>query len=283
MAASAPKVSANMASMSRQPNAPTTPPHLGEDLDIGQAPHPAGDDQALQRVGPRHAGPEELLHRGAAHAPQLRALDLDGPEGGLDGPGRLPAVAVAVDGVIPLALVAPPAQLAGDDLLQDRLEGEPDAQAGDALERLGELHVAGEGLVDLGAQALVGDTRAAIGCRSPFVLSAVRRNLRPRRVYTRDRTPPSAAQCLSATFRGRPEPRSPSSRPAPPRPERSHSLVRASQSRFRGSRPRSRRHSRRPGHYRAVVTRRSRRSATRRLRSCALSAGRSPRTAWFNT
>lgn len=154
MAASAPKVSANMASMSRQPNAPTTPPHLGEDLDIGQAPHPAGDDQALQRVGPRHAGPEELLHRGAAHAPQLRALDLDGPEGGLDGPGRLPAVAVAVDGVIPLALVAPPAQLAGDDLLQDRLEGEPDAQAGDALERLGELHVAGEGLVDLGAQAL---------------------------------------------------------------------------------------------------------------------------------
>ena len=133
------------------------PERLGEhglDVAVRQAAYPAGDDEALEGVGARRTSAEELLHRGGAHAGKLRALDLNRPQGGVDGARRLPAVAVTLDGVVAAAFVALTAQLVGDDLLQDGLEGEADAQAGDPLQCLSELHIAVEGLVDLRAQAL---------------------------------------------------------------------------------------------------------------------------------
>jgi hypothetical protein len=60
---------------------------LAEDLDqrrldvaVGQAPHPAGDDQGLQRVGPGDTLPEQAVAQGGVGVAQLRALQLDRPQ-----------------------------------------------------------------------------------------------------------------------------------------------------------------------------------------------------------
>jgi hypothetical protein len=92
--------------------------------------------------------------------------------------------------LIGAALVAGPAQERIDLGLQGGLQQQPHAQAGDVLQDLSKGLVGREQLVDLGTGAFGGQYSSCHGRRSSFVLSQVRGNLRPLRIYTRDRTPP---------------------------------------------------------------------------------------------
>jgi hypothetical protein len=101
---------------------------------VRQAPHPAGDDQGLQRVGPADALPEQLLAQRRMGVAQLGALQLHRPQRGLQGAGLLPAVAVALGRVLAPALVAAAAELLADDLFDHALEGQPHRQPGHLLD-----------------------------------------------------------------------------------------------------------------------------------------------------
>jgi hypothetical protein len=101
---------------------------------VGQAPHPAGDDQGLQRIGPGDALAEQLVAQGGVSVAQLRALQADRPQRRLEGAGLLPAVAVALGRVSGAPLVAVTPQLLADDLVDDALEGQPHRQAGHLLD-----------------------------------------------------------------------------------------------------------------------------------------------------
>ena len=75
---------------------------LAEDLDqhrlhiaVRQPPHPAGDDQRLQRVGAADARTEQLIAQRRMGVAQLRTLQLHRPGCGLQRAGLVPAVAVA--------------------------------------------------------------------------------------------------------------------------------------------------------------------------------------------
>jgi hypothetical protein len=87
---------------------------------------------------------------------QLGALQLHRPQRGLQGAGRLPAVAVALGRVSGPALVAVAAKLLADDLFDHALEGQPHRQAGNLLDDAQQLPAGGEQLVDLGADGLGG-------------------------------------------------------------------------------------------------------------------------------
>jgi hypothetical protein len=136
---------------------------LPEDLDqhrlniaVGQAPHPAGDDQGLQRVGAADALAEQPVAQGGVSMAQLRPLHLDRAERGLDRPRLLPAVAVALGRVGTAALIPATPELLTDDLFDDALEGQPHRQPGDLLDDAQQLAAVGEQLVDLGADDLSG-------------------------------------------------------------------------------------------------------------------------------
>jgi hypothetical protein len=133
----------------------------GEDLGqrgfhvaVRQAPHPAGDDQGLQRVGPGDALPEQAVTQRGMGVAQLGALQLHRPQRGLQGAGLLPAVAVALGPLSGPALVAVTPQLLADDLLDHTLEGQPHRQAGHLLHDAQQLPAGLEQLMDLSADGL---------------------------------------------------------------------------------------------------------------------------------
>ena len=169
--------------------------HLGQrglDVTIRQAPHPAGDDQRFQRVGPGHAQPEQPRAEPLVGAAQLRPLHRDRAHGGLDRRRRLPAVArtrPTLDGRL-VALVAGSAQELSHLGLRGGLHHQTAAEAAHLLKDRGQVTVGGEQRIDLSADALGRGYSWCHGCRSSFVLSQVRGNLRPLHVYTRDETPP---------------------------------------------------------------------------------------------
>jgi hypothetical protein len=134
---------------------------------VGQAPHPAGDHQGFQRVGPADALPEQLVAQRRVGVAQLGALQLDRPQRGLQGAGLLPAVAVALGRVPIPALVAAAAELLADDLLDHALEGQAHRQPCDLLDDAQQLAAGREQLVDLGADGLGGRYSWCHGCRSP--------------------------------------------------------------------------------------------------------------------
>jgi hypothetical protein len=147
---------------------------LAEDLDqhrlhvaVRQAPHPAGDHQGLQRVGPADALAEQPVAQGGVGVAQLGALQLHRPKRGLQGAGLLPAVAVALGRVSGPPLVAVTAKLLTDDLLDDALEAQPHRQASDLLDDAQQFAAGGEQLVDLGTDGLGGRYSCSHGCRSP--------------------------------------------------------------------------------------------------------------------
>jgi len=147
---------------------------LTEDLDqhrlhvaVRQPPHPAGDNQGLQRVGPGDALAEQLVAQRRMRVAQLRALQLDRPGCGLQRAGLLPAVAVALRRILAPALVAVTAQLLADDLLHHALEGQAYRQPRDLLQDAQQLAVGREQLVDLRTDGLGGRYSWCHGCRSP--------------------------------------------------------------------------------------------------------------------
>jgi hypothetical protein len=147
---------------------------LAEDLDqhrldvaVRQPPHPAGDHQGLQRVGPAAALAEQAVAQRRMRVAQLGPLQLDRPQRGLQGAGLLPAVAVALRRVSTAALIPAAAQLLADDLFDDALEGQPHRQPRDLLDDAQQLAATGEQLVDLGTDGLGGRYSSCHGCRSP--------------------------------------------------------------------------------------------------------------------
>jgi hypothetical protein len=139
----------------------------GLDIAVGQAPHPAGDDQGLQRVGAGDALAEQPVAQRGVGMAQLRPLHLDRAERGLDRPRLLPAVAVAGGRVGTAALVPAAAQLLADDLLDHALEGQPHRQPRDLLDDAQQFVAGGEQVVDVGADGLGGRYSSCHGCRSP--------------------------------------------------------------------------------------------------------------------
>jgi hypothetical protein len=136
---------------------------------VGQAPHPAGDHQGLQRVGAGDALSEQPVAQGGVSMAQLRPLHLDSTQRGLDRPRLLPAVAVALGRVGTAALIPATPELFTDDLFDDALEGQPHRQAGDLLDDAQQLAAVGEQLVDLGADGLSGRYSYSHGRGSSFV------------------------------------------------------------------------------------------------------------------
>jgi hypothetical protein len=100
---------------------------------------------------------------------ELRSLELDRSERGLDRPRRLKAVSVSLGAVFFSALVAVSVELDADELLHDALEGEPEGQACDLLNHIREVNVPLEQVVDLCADALGGRYSWCHGCGSSFV------------------------------------------------------------------------------------------------------------------
>jgi hypothetical protein len=90
-----------------------------------------------------------------------------GDHQGLQGPGLLPAVAVALGRVSGAALVAVAAELLADELLDHALEGQPHRHAGHLLDDAQQLPASGEQLMDLGADGLGGDTHTTTGVGPP--------------------------------------------------------------------------------------------------------------------
>jgi hypothetical protein len=101
--------------------------------------------------------------------PELRPLELDRSERGLDRPRRLKAVSVSLGAVFFSALVAVSVELNTDELLHDALEGEPEREACDLLDHIREVNVPLEEVVDLCADALGGRYSWCHGCGSSFV------------------------------------------------------------------------------------------------------------------
>ena len=128
----------------------------GLDVAVRQAPHPAGDDQGLQRVRPRDALAEQLVAQGGVGVAQLGALQLDRPQRRLERAGLLPAVAVALGHVLAAALVAAAAKLLADDLVDDALEGQAHRQPCDLLDDAQQLPAGLEQLMNLSADGLGG-------------------------------------------------------------------------------------------------------------------------------
>jgi hypothetical protein len=139
------------------------------DVTVGQAPHPAGDDQRFQRVGPRDALPEQLVAQGGVGVAQLRALQLHRPQRRLQRAGLLPAVAEALGRAPGPALVAAAAELLADDLFDDALEGQAHRQPCDLLDDAQQLAAGRKQLVDLGADGLGGRYSCCHGRGSSFV------------------------------------------------------------------------------------------------------------------
>ena len=162
----------------------------GLDVSHRQAPDEAGDDQGLQGVGAAHAHPQQPGGEGLVGAPQLRALDGDGPGRGLDGRR---AVAVAATGTNAFAVgVALPAQELCDLGFDRGLDEEAHAEAPDLLQDVGQVTVGGEQVVDVGADALQGGYSGGHGCGFLSLLGRLERNLRSSSIYTGDWTPPAA-------------------------------------------------------------------------------------------
>lgn len=130
-------------------------------------PHPAGDDERLQGVGLGHALAEELVAQRRVSMAELWALDFDRPEGGLERARRLPAIAVALRGVV-ASLIAAPAELVADDLLDDALEREAHRQACYLLQHAQQLPAGAEQVVNLCTDGLSRWYSWCHGCRSPF-------------------------------------------------------------------------------------------------------------------
>jgi hypothetical protein len=141
----------------------------GLDVAVGQAPHPAGDHQRLQRIGPADALPEQAVAQGRVGVAQLGALQLHRPKRGLEGAGLLPAVAVALRRVLAAPLVAAAAKLLTDDLFDHALERQPHRQAGHLLDDAQQLAAGCEQLMDLGADGLGGRYSWGHGRGSSFV------------------------------------------------------------------------------------------------------------------
>jgi hypothetical protein len=112
---------------------------------------------------------EQLVAQGGVGVAQLGALELDRSQGGPQGTGLLPAVAVALGRVGTAALVAATPELLTDDLFDDALEGQPHRQASDLLDDAQQLAAVGEQLVDLGADGLSGRYSWGHGRGSSFV------------------------------------------------------------------------------------------------------------------
>jgi hypothetical protein len=162
----------------------------GFDVPVRQAPHPARDDQSLQGVGEGDAPAEQGRGETLLGAPQLGALQLHGAHVGAHRRRGLPAVAGTGRAVLVAALVAAPGQQGGHLRLHRGLHDQADAETGDLLEHRGEGAVAPEQLIDLGPDALDGDTRFGTGVGLLPGLRGFGRNLRPSLIYTRDQTPP---------------------------------------------------------------------------------------------
>jgi hypothetical protein len=133
----------------------------------GQATDEPGDDQRLQRVGPRDLGAQQRRGEPLVGAAEHGTLQGEGAAGGLDG-HRLVAVAMAWAG-IRVALVALPAQERGHFGLQRGLEQQPSPEPSDVLQDVGQLAGrVGEQLIDLGADALDRRYSCRHGRGSPF-------------------------------------------------------------------------------------------------------------------
>ena len=161
------------------------------DVADGQAADEAGDDQGLQGVGPAHPHPQQPGGEGLVRAPQLRALDGDGPGCGLDR-GRAVAVAAARAGTLAVG-VALPAEELGELGLQGGLEEQAHADTGHLLQDLAEVAVRGEQVVDVGADALEGGYSCGHGCGFLSLLARLREEPTPVVYLHRglDATPPT--------------------------------------------------------------------------------------------
>ena len=107
-----------------------------------------------------------------------------GPGGGLD---RGRAVPVAAAGPDALAMgVALPAQELGDLGLDGGLHQQAHPEAGHLLEDLAELTLGGEQVVDVGADALDGDTRVDTGVGSFLCLQGLKGTYARSSIYTAD-------------------------------------------------------------------------------------------------
>ena len=76
--------------------------------------------------------------------------------------------------------VALPAEELGDLGLDRSLDEQAHAEASDLLQHVAQVTVGGEQVVDVGADALQGDTRVDTGVGSFLCLQGFERNLRPR-------------------------------------------------------------------------------------------------------
>ena len=137
-AASGPRTSARVASMSRS-DSPRTQPEI------------TSDSNALVRATPEQPRAERLV--GAA---QLGTLQLDRAHRRLDTRRWLPAVAASCRAVHVAALVAGPAEERVDLGLEGGLHHQPHAQPGNVLQDRREVTTGAEQLIDLGAQPVGG-------------------------------------------------------------------------------------------------------------------------------